>query len=122
MKDWIIYHNADCSKSRATLEILQAHNIEAQIINYLETPLSQIEIRSLLQKLGKSAQEVLRKNDAQSLSLGNLDNLSEAELVALIQTHPILLERPIIVHGDNAVIGRPPENVLTLLTDKESNL
>ena len=115
MNDWIIYHNDDCSKSRAALEILEAHNISAKVVNYLITPPNQAEIKTLLQKLGKSVQEIIRKNDAKTLNLINLEQFSEQDLINLICQHPILLERPIIVHGDQAVIARPPENVMTLL-------
>ncbi|MCP5178404.1 MAG: arsenate reductase (glutaredoxin) [Pseudomonadales bacterium] len=109
-----IYHNPRCSKSRATLDLLQANGVDPEVILYLETPPSADELRDILGKLGKSAHDLLRGGEAVAKEL---DAAAQDE-VTLIQTmvaNPILIERPIVVKGSRAVVGRPPENVLSLL-------
>jgi arsenate reductase len=111
-----IYHNPRCSKSRQTLELLQEKNITPEIILYLDTPPSRNEIRTLLGKLGISARELIRKSEEDYKTLNLSDaSLSEDDLLDALASHPRLIERPIVVSGNKAVLGRPPENVLTLI-------
>jgi len=116
MADITIYHNPRCSKSRQTLELLQENNISPEIILYLETPPSKSEIKSLLNKLGITARELLRSSE-DAYKEGNLSDtsLTEEQLIDAMLANPKLIERPIVVAGENAVIGRPPENVLALI-------
>jgi arsenate reductase len=111
-----IFHNPRCSKSRATLALLREHGIEPRIRLYLEDPPDADELRRLLRKLGGSARQLLRKGEAEYRELG-LDDpaLGEVELIdAMVQT-PRLIERPIVVAGRRAAVGRPPESVLEIL-------
>lgn len=110
-----LYHNPRCSKSRQALALLQERGIQPQIVLYLEQPPTQAQLRQLLTKLGCSARELLRKGEDIYKELGLADSsLSDAQLIAAMVEHPKLIERPIAVLGDRAVIGRPPENVLEL--------
>ncbi|QLB12387.1 arsenate reductase [Bisgaardia hudsonensis] len=113
----IIYHNPKCSKSRATLALLEKNNIQPTIELYLQNPLSLEQLKELVKKLGiSSAREMMRIKDELYTSLA-LDNpeLNEDELLETIVKNPVLLERPIVVNGERACIGRPPENVLSIL-------
>lgn len=111
-----IYHNPRCSKSRQSLQLLRDKGVEPRIVEYLREPPDKATLKSLLKKLKLSARDLLRRGEAPYKELGLADaNKSEDELIAAIADHPILLERPIVVKGDKAVIGRPPENVLKLL-------
>jgi len=109
-----IYHNPRCSKSRQTLELLRENGVEPTIVDYLETPPSASELTAILAKLGKSAAELVRKNEAaeEGIDVANLDNDS---LIEALVAHPRALERPIVVKGDKAAVGRPPESVLGIL-------
>lgn len=111
-----IYHNPRCSKSRQTLELLQSNDIEPEIVLYLETPPSANTLKELLGKLGISARELLRKGE-DAYKENNLKDpsLSEQALIDAMTRFPKLIERPIVVKGDKAVLGRPPENVLELI-------
>lgn len=113
-KDFRIYHNPHCSKSRQTLALLQERGVQPEIVLYLETPPTAEELHRILSQLGLSAAELLRQKDAKELGL-NPEGLSEGDLVAAMVKAPKLIERPIVVRGDKAVLGRPPENVLGLL-------
>ena len=111
-----IYHNPRCSKSRATLALLQERGIEPDITLYLENPPSEKELRTLLRQLGITARELLRKGEAEFRELGLADpSLTEAELVSAMVSNPRLIERPIVVANGKAAIGRPPESVLDIL-------
>jgi arsenate reductase len=112
----VIYHNPRCSKSRQALQLLQEHGVEPEIVLYLEQPPTKKQLQELLKKLGIGARELLRKSEDEYRQLG-LDDpaLSEAAIVAALAAHPKLIERPIVVKGARAVLGRPPENVLQLL-------
>ncbi len=116
MGDFTIYHNPRCSKSRQTLALLQQHGIEPEIVLYLEQAPSKKQLKELLQKLGISARDLLRRGEEEykALNLGDA-GLSEASLIDAMHAHPHLIERPIVVHGARARLGRPPENVLELL-------
>ena len=111
-----LYHNPRCSKSRGALELLRERGIEPQIVAYLDTPPSAEELRELLRMLGMSARQLLRTGEEEYAKLG-LSNpaLDEDTLIEAMVQHPRLIERPIFVHGGRAVLGRPPEQVLTLL-------
>ncbi len=111
-----VYHNPTCSKCRTTLGLLKERGLEFEAINYYEIPFMEADLRLLLKKLGLSAREILRKDEpvAKQLGIGKKD-FSEEELIALMAKHPDLIQRPIVVRGDQAVLGRPPENVKKLL-------
>ena len=109
-----ILHNPRCSKSRATLNIILENNIQPTIRLYLDDPLSIEEIRNLLIKLDTTADQIVRKNEEVYKKL-NLKDSDQDLLIENISKNPILLERPIVVKGKKAIIGRPPENVKKLL-------
>lgn len=111
-----IYHNPRCSKSRQTLALLREHGIEPDVIEYLKTPPDAATLKSLLGKLKISARQLLRSGETAYKEAGLDDpQLSEVALIRAMTEHPILIERPIVVNGDKAVLGRPPENVLAIL-------
>ncbi len=110
-----IYHNPRCSKSRATLALLTDRGIEPRIVEYLETPPTQAELRELLAKLGLRARDLVRSKEPAFRASGIGLEAPEDELVRLMVRQPILMERPIVVVGASARIGRPPERVLELL-------
>jgi arsenate reductase len=113
-----IYHNPRCSKSRQTLALIEDQGVTPDIVLYLDAPLDAATITTLLGKLGVSARDIIRKGE-DAYKDNNLSDtaLSEAELIQAMVTYPKLLERPIVVKGDKAIMGRPPENVLTLLAE-----
>ena len=112
-----IYHNTRCSKSRGACEILRENEIEAEVIEYLKTPPTESEIREILEKLNMKASEIVRKTEDVYKSKFAGREYSESEWIKILAENPILIERPIIVHGNKAVIGRPPEKVLELFKD-----
>lgn len=116
MSEVTIYHNPSCSKSRKALALLTENGIQPRVVSYLETPPSVAELRDLLQLLGLDARSLLRRKEAPYTEL-NLEDaaMSEDDVLQAISSNPILLERPIVVCAERAVIGRPPENVLDLL-------
>lgn len=116
MSKTTIYHNPRCSKSRQTLQLLEDNGVSPEIVLYLETPPSASALKDLLKKLGISARDLLRKGE-DAYKENNLkdDSLSESQLIAAMVEHPKLIERPIVVKGSKAVLGRPPENVLQLI-------
>lgn len=110
-----LYHNPRCSKSRETLALLEAQGVEPEIVRYLETPPDRETLQILLQKLGlSSARQLMRTKDELYKTL-QLENASESTLLDSLASHPALLERPVVVNGDRARIGRPPEAVLAIL-------
>lgn len=115
MSDVTIYHNPRCSKSRNTLALLEEHGINPDVVLYLETNPGEQEIRGLLAKLGISAAQLVRKGEDAYRDCGLGKASSDDEIIAAMAAHPRLIERPIVVRGDRAVLGRPPENVLALL-------
>ncbi|MDX5371330.1 MAG: arsenate reductase (glutaredoxin) [Pseudomonadaceae bacterium] len=116
MTDLTLYHNPRCSKSRSALELLEARGLAPQVVRYLETPPSAAELRELLNKLGIAPRALLRSGEDEYKALNLADqNLSDEHLIAAMVAHPRLIERPILVAGERAVIGRPPEKVLELL-------
>ncbi len=111
-----IYHNPRCSKSRQTLQLLEARGIAPKIVEYLKTPPSQGELKSILKKLGIGPSALLRPGEQLYAELGLRDaKFSEDALIKLMVENPILIERPIVVNGAKAAIGRPPEKVLEIL-------
>ena len=116
MTDLTLYHNPRCSKSRGALELLEARGLAPSVVRYLETPPDAATLKALLVKLGIGARQLLRSGEDEYKSLG-LDNpaLTDEQLIAAMAEHPKLIERPILVAGDKAVIGRPPEKVLEIL-------
>ena len=112
----IIYHNPRCSKSRQTLALIEERGITPVIINYLETPPSHLQLDSILRGLEMQPRDLIRKGEAEykEQELANSE-LSRDELIEAMINSPRLIERPIVVNGDRAVIGRPPENVKNIL-------
>jgi arsenate reductase len=110
----VIYHNPRCNKSRQTLALLEARGVEPRIIEYLKTPPDQAELKRLLRLLGLTPRQLLRKKEAAEAGLDK-PGLSDAQLIAGMVKHPIVIERPIVVSGERAVLGRPPEAVLKIL-------
>ena len=116
MSNFIIYHNPRCSKSRQTLEILNQQDVSTEVVLYLENPPSPEEVASILQKLGLDPRDVIRKGEEEYKLLNLKDqSLTENELIAFMSENPKLIERPIVIKGNKAVIGRPPENVLSII-------
>ena len=116
MSAFKIFHNSRCSKSRQALKILQDHYCDIEIINYLEIDLDVYLIKDILKKLSLKPRDILRTRE-QDYKDNNLedDSLSDDDLINFMIKHPKLIERPIVIKGHKAVLGRPPENVLELL-------
>ena len=110
----VIYHNPRCSKSRAALTLLQEKGHTPQVIEYLKEPLENSTILELASKLGVSVADMIRKSETPYQDLG-LASADESTLTSAICENPILLQRPIVATDKRAVIGRPPENVLSIL-------
>lgn len=112
-----IYHNPRCSKSRQALALLEEQGEAFEVINYIEHPLDNATISDLLVNLGLSARELMRKGEDtyKELNLGNPD-LSEAQLVQALADYPRLIERPIVVKDNRAIVARPPEKLLELFS------
>jgi len=116
MSEIQIYHNPRCSKSRQTLALLQQQGIEPSVIEYLKDVPSAADIESLLSKLGITARELLRtKEDAYKEHNLSDASLSDADIIRAMVASPKLIERPIVVNGNQARIGRPPEQVLEII-------
>ena len=111
-----IYHNPRCSKSRQTLKLIEDAGIDVDIVLYLDNLLNEAEISSLLSKLDfSSARQLMRKGESLYKELNLKLETDETKLLAAMSAHPKLIERPIVVKKDKAVLGRPPENVLQFL-------
>jgi arsenate reductase len=109
-----IYHNPRCSTSRNTLALLEKRGIKPRIVPYLETPLTGDEIKGLLKKLKMTAHQLLRRKETAALGI-DAETMTEAQLIAAMARHPILIERPVVVNGTKAALGRPPEAVEAIL-------
>lgn len=109
-----IYHNPRCSKSRQTLALLARKGVKPTVIEYLETPPSAAELRRILKMLGMTPRQLLRKKEAKEAGLDD-PKLADAALVKKMVAAPVVIERPIVVKGSKAALGRPPENVLKIL-------
>ena len=117
MKKIIIYHNPQCSKSRQTLEIIRKKGIKPEIILYLDKTFSPNELKDIIVKLGITPRDLLRKGESEykENNLKNL-NLEDDDLIRAMIKHPKLIERPIVIADNKAIIGRPPEKVLELIS------
>ncbi len=110
-----IYFNPKCSKCNMTLELLKEKGKTPEVVEYLQTVPSKDELKSILSLLGLSADQLLRKHESAYQEAGLSDASSEDEILDAMMNHPILIERPIVVHNGKAAIGRPPENILNIL-------
>lgn len=111
-----IYHNPRCSKSRQTLALLEERGIKPHVVEYLRTPPSAVDIKDILAKLGMAPRDLMRKKEPPYTALGLADsNKTSAALIAAMVDNPVLIERPIVLAGGKAAIGRPPEDVLKIL-------
>lgn len=109
-----IYHNPRCNSSRRTLALLREKGIEPEIVEYLKTPYTAAQLRTLLGQLNIPAKALVRKKEAAEVGVDPA-TMSEDALIAAMAAHPILVERPIVVSGGKAALGRPPEKVLEVL-------
>jgi arsenate reductase len=110
-----IYHNPRCTKSRQALELLQSKNINPEIILYLENPPTIADIKEILKLLKASPLDIIRKKEAEFKEQNLSDKSSDEELIKAIARDPKLLERPIVINGDKAAIGRPLENIVNII-------
>lgn len=110
-----IYHNPRCGKSRAALALLRENGIEPQIIEYLKQPPTGAELKAILSALGMKPEQLVRRGEDAFKSNYAGKTLTDAQWIDALVEHPILIERPIVVRGKRAVLGRPPENVMQLL-------
>jgi arsenate reductase (glutaredoxin) len=109
-----IYHNPRCNTSRKTLALLREKGIQPEVVEYLKTPYTATQLKTLLGQMNLSAKAVVRKKEAAAAGI-DPDKMTEAALIDAMVKHPILVERPIVVSGNKAALGRPPENVLSVL-------
>ena len=117
MTELTFYHNPRCSKSRAALELLEGRGLSPTIVRYLETPPTAAELKSLVKKLDIVPRQLLRTGEDEYKQLNLADaGLSDDQLVDAMVAHPRLIERPILIAGDRAAVGRPPEKVLEILS------
>ena len=116
MKDVTIYHNPRCSKSRQTLQIIKDHGIQPVVVEYLKAPLKESELENISRLLNKRPKEFVRKNEA-DFKENNIKDIIEndIELINKMVQFPKIIERPIVLYKNKAVLGRPPESVLGLL-------
>ena len=111
-----IYHNTRCSKSRATLAILEQNDVNFEVVNYLDTPPNEQELKAILKDLGISARDLMRRGESKYKELGLSDkSLSEDYLIKAMLESPILIERPIVRTDKGVASGRPPENINSIL-------
>ncbi len=110
-----IYHNPRCSKSRATLALLTERGLDPVIVEYLNTPPSVAELARILGMLGKRPEELMRKGEDEYKEHFRGQELSDAEAIEMMVRYPKVIERPIVVNGGRAAVGRPPEAVLDIL-------
>lgn len=116
MTELTLYHNPRCSKSRSALELLEGRGLTPTIVRYLETPPTAAELQDVLNKLGIAPRQLLRTGEDEYKQLNLADpDLSDEQLIEAMVAHPRLIERPILVAGDRATVGRPPEKVLEIL-------
>lgn len=109
-----IYHNPRCSKSRQTLAIIREKGEEVEIVEYLINPPNKIELKEVLKKLGMKPGQIIRKGEAIYKENYKEKSYTDEEWIEIMANNPILMERPIVVKGNKAVMGRPPENVIDL--------
>jgi arsenate reductase (glutaredoxin) len=111
----VLLHNPSCSKSRAAQALLAERGVAFAVRRYLEDPLSRAELAALRERLARPAAEWVRRGEAAYAAAGLDASSGDAEILDAMAAHPILIERPILVRGARAVVGRPPETILTLL-------
>lgn len=109
-----IYHNPRCSKSRETLALLESKGLSPRVVEYLKAPPSQTELKRILKALGRPAKDIVRKKEAAEAKI-DVEALTDDDLIAAMASHPEIIERPIVVNGERAAMGRPPERVLDVL-------
>lgn len=110
-----IYHNPRCRKSRETLNIINEKGIKTDIVEYLKTPLTEKELADILEKLKMKPEQIIRKGEVIYKEKYKGKKYSDAEWIKILVNNPILIERPIVVDGNKAILGRPPINVLEIL-------
>lgn len=111
-----IFHNPRCSKCRQSMQLLDDRGIKTEVVEYLKQPPTASELREVLELLALEPRELMRKHESPYKELGLNDNsIGNDELILAMIENPILIERPIIIHGKKAVIGRPPEKILDIL-------
>jgi arsenate reductase (glutaredoxin) len=115
MNDFIIYHHPRCSKSRETLALLEQSGVTPRVVEYLTTPPTAAELKAIVTKLGIAPAQLVRKSEEIYKSDYAGKTLTDAQWIDAMVKHPILIERPIVIHGEHAVLGRPPESVKKLL-------
>lgn len=115
MPDITIYHNGECTKCKGALEMLQERNIPHQVRFYLAEPLSKEEVKDILQKLGITAHNLARTGEPLYKELFEGKELSEEEWINVLVENPILIQRPIVVKGEKAIIARPPERISEII-------
>jgi arsenate reductase len=115
MSEFTIYHNPKCSKSRAALALLEGRGVEPRIVEYLKTPPTAAELEALLAKLGIGAEQLVRKGEEIYKTTYAGRTLTEMQWIEAMVKDPILIERPIVISGARAVLGRPPADVQQLL-------
>ena len=112
----VIYHNPRCSKSRATLGLLEEQGKHPQVVEYLKTPPTSAELKKILKMLGLKPRELIRSKEKEYREAGLGDeHMTDAQLIEAMVRHPKLIERPIVIKGSKAALGRPPEKVLEIL-------
>lgn len=109
-----IYHNPRCRKSRETLEMIREKGIEVEVVEYLKQPMTEFELKHVLDKLNIGAEQLIRKGENLYKEKYKGKNLSESQWIKAMAENPVLMERPIVVKENKAVLGRPPENVKKL--------
>lgn len=116
MSEVVIYHNPRCSKSRQTLNLLKERGIEPRIVEYLKTPPDEQTLSGILDMLGIQPADLVRTKEDEFRALGLHEKTNDPKaLIRAMTEHPILIERPVVINGDRARVGRPPENVLEIL-------
>lgn len=110
-----IYHNPRCAKSREALKMIQDKGVKVEVIEYLQSPPTEKELRNILKTLSLSPIEIIRKNETLYKEKFKNKALSDSEWIKILANNPILIERPIVIKGNKAVIGRPPEKVLDII-------
>ena len=116
MTNLVIFHNPRCSKSRQTLSIIQERGLDLNVVEYLKNPPSKTEIKIILKKLGICPIDLMRKGETLFKEKNlNDPSVSDEYLIDCMAENPILIERPIVIRGEKAIIGRPPERVLEIL-------
>jgi arsenate reductase len=118
MSAFTIYHNPRCTKSRETLALLERNGIEPRVVEYLKTPPSATELKAIVEKLGIEPEQLVRKGEEIYKTHYAGKKLTGSQWIAAMVKDPILIERPIVVSGDHAVLGRPPQNIEKLIGGK----